>query len=1244
MESAVAEGKTFHRTCFKCASCKRTLAVSNYVSHRGYFYCNGHLPRDISVADLPRAQDSEHKSIIDRPDASGSLYVPAPSLSRDRRSGSFSRVFAKIKKSMSRTITQADASDDVNQSEGDLPIDSSNAFSNLAELSVGTSETHLPSNNHEYSRPHGDATARVLGNVKRVIPGFKQRPYSLGADHQGYEISIPSIDSNISSKTGLASQSSFNTKSNTAMEKQGCNKSASTSKINPVVPRSLSQQLISDLSQLSKNNESLSTKGLSTASSETKTDHEPHAKSKSITPSCHFQQRSSVASEIDVPSTTRKRASTLGTVSNLSDRQISTAFIGKNPCDGSTQSELNREKDTVEVNRSKADSLHAPNLDTDYVQSHGSSESRDHLPGRSRLSILTKIAPFKVFDTLNSFEIKSREGSDRECTKRCPRSPVSSSAAELGLHKGRIGVSPLYQIENLTFGTTPRLISPDHDFGKSERSFGIGYLIATSDQSEPEKNLEPPQAIQQLTDLQTKIKSNSRELLQLCDKFQNSTPDARRVVLTSILVTVKSQRDSLRELIDLTNAIVTVVDLRRNGIELMKFEREFNTESSSGTLKNMDEFRHLLRNINTNVDFVMRRYPQNERSVSSSEMHNDYFRSALMIKPTTGFKEEGTYDIQCLPEERAASLRPNYHEYALEHVADAHYYRQHFMNEKEDLMDKVVGPGVDPKDTSLDRTYRAILRVKDQPERREVIYPAHIKKSILGKVSTRSILHLLHKDINPARLKVVEDKQIEKKILSLDELRYCSKYKFGVILVLPGQKTDNEYLGNVSGSEEYSNFLKLLGDKIELKGYKGYTGGLDVSNGRTGLHSISAVWRRFEIMFHVATLLPLVPSDEQQIERKRHIGNDIINIVYLDGDAQFDPSTIRSQFTHIFIVVKEEKLENAAVDGVSPPESRVGYRVSVGSNVDVMRFGPQLPEPSIFVNTDEFREFLFCKLINGENSAYKAPKFAKPHQRTHHALFDDIIEEYYNSVGRTTSRSGSFAGTGHERFWSKDHDSSSQTNSAISPSLVGYGLSQASGQINKLLKHTSANSLRAHPVVSPLSPNDLPSKVAATNAQPVEPSILSKKLSAEQALALRDSEIVLELRNDISQTGDTGHDSDGDSSAVHGSEVSDDHDHGTERIYTNRPNLNMKKRSNRHPLEADAYWHTVGSGSDAYAPTLAIHEDALSQAVYGTRHSQDSLEPRFKFGAGESPRVSAVQTTKDVTTIMPPAQSTFAAK
>ena len=42
-----------------------------------------------------------------------------------------------------------------------------------------------------------------------------------------------------------------------------------------------------------------------------------------------------------------------------------------------------------------------------------------------------------------------------------------------------------------------------------------------------------------------------------------------------------------------------------------------------------------------------------------------------------------------------------------------------------------------------------------------------------------------------------------------------------------------------------------------------------------------------------------------QLQRKRHIGNDIVTIVFQDaGSEPFSAKAIRSQFQHVFIVVR----------------------------------------------------------------------------------------------------------------------------------------------------------------------------------------------------------------------------------------------------------------------------------------------------------------------------------------------------
>jgi hypothetical protein len=74
----------------------------------------------------------------------------------------------------------------------------------------------------------------------------------------------------------------------------------------------------------------------------------------------------------------------------------------------------------------------------------------------------------------------------------------------------------------------------------------------------------------------------------------------------------------------------------------------------------------------------------------------------------------------------------------------------------------------------------------------------------------------------------------------------------------------------------------------------------------------------------------------------------VVNIVYLEEKAQFDPSVIKSHFTHVFIVVQKLYLE-------------AGYRVVIVSNRDVPKFGPFLPADGIFPNLKELQRFLIPK-------------------------------------------------------------------------------------------------------------------------------------------------------------------------------------------------------------------------------------------------------------------------------------------
>lgn len=50
-----------------------------------------------------------------------------------------------------------------------------------------------------------------------------------------------------------------------------------------------------------------------------------------------------------------------------------------------------------------------------------------------------------------------------------------------------------------------------------------------------------------------------------------------------------------------------------------------------------------------------------------------------------------------------------------------------------------------------------------------------------------------------------------------------------------------------------------------------------------------------------------------QLQRKRHIGNDIVAIVFQEENTPFVPDMIQSNFLHAYVVVQ---VENACTDNV----------------------------------------------------------------------------------------------------------------------------------------------------------------------------------------------------------------------------------------------------------------------------------------------------------------------------------------
>eukprot|EP00040_Diaphanoeca_grandis_P035893 m.226809 g.226809 ORF g.226809 m.226809 type:complete len:906 (-) comp33502_c0_seq2:307-3024(-) len=240
------------------------------------------------------------------------------------------------------------------------------------------------------------------------------------------------------------------------------------------------------------------------------------------------------------------------------------------------------------------------------------------------------------------------------------------------------------------------------------------------------------------------------------------------------------------------------------------------------------------------------------------------------------------------------------------------------------------------------------------------------------------------------KLSEIKDATIQDLLLVLEEQEGAVHFKFGVLYAKPGQTTDDEMFSNENGSPAFTEFYKVLGKLSPQKGFSGWRAGLDVNNGTTGDDMVHATEFGKEIVFHVSTLLPWSSTNPQQVERKRHLGNNVCNIIFLEDaeDVEEDQETpflvdkFASQFTHIFAVVWPKK------DG--------RYKLKVFTKNTVPEYGPPLPNPAIFENLEELRHFLIVKLLNGEKSTLSSPisSFANKKERTLEALISGIHEKF----------------------------------------------------------------------------------------------------------------------------------------------------------------------------------------------------------------------------------------------------------
>ncbi|KAK3570896.1 hypothetical protein QTP86_029362, partial [Hemibagrus guttatus] len=351
--------------------------------------------------------------------------------------------------------------------------------------------------------------------------------------------------------------------------------------------------------------------------------------------------------------------------------------------------------------------------------------------------------------------------------------------------------------------------------------------------------------------------------------------------------------------------------------------------------------------------------------------------------------------------------------HCIEHVdLGARYYREYFHGKEHCNYfgtDEKLGPVAlsirrekldDTKDLKDQYHYRIIFRTSEMVTLRGFILedsvPSTAKHGTVRGLPLKEVLEFVLPELNLSCLRLaLNTPKVTEQLLKLDEQGLSQKHKVGILLCRANQSTEEEMYNNEEATPAFTAFLELLGETVCLKGFNKYAAQLDTKTDSTGTHSLYTTYQDYEIMFHVSTMLPYMPNNPQQLLRKRHIGNDIVTIIFQEpGALPFTPQNIRSHFQHVFVIVRVH----------NPCSENTCYSVAVTRMKDVPPFGPPLPPSGMtFRDPASFRSFLLAKIINAENAAHKSEKFHTMAARTRQGYLRDLAENCSSSTPLDTS-------------------------------------------------------------------------------------------------------------------------------------------------------------------------------------------------------------------------------------------------
>jgi hypothetical protein len=256
-----------------------------------------------------------------------------------------------------------------------------------------------------------------------------------------------------------------------------------------------------------------------------------------------------------------------------------------------------------------------------------------------------------------------------------------------------------------------------------------------------------------------------------------------------------------------------------------------------------------------------------------------------------------------------------------------------------------------------------------------------------------------------------DDDMIKRAISSLDRTSTVDGHKVGIVYIGPGQKHEKEILPNISGSTDYMALLAGLGTLTRLQQATFNTQGLDRNNNTDGEFTICWRDRVTELVFHITTMMPTnLEHDPQCIGKKRHIGNDFVNIIFNNSGNPFNFNTFPSEFNYVNIVITPESRPSfvATRDRSSVDPNTSFYKVQVLSKEGFPEISPasetkilRLKALPDFIRLLALNASVFCLVWANRHGGEYISSW-----RSRYREIQRLREKYKNASSSTTSPPG----------------------------------------------------------------------------------------------------------------------------------------------------------------------------------------------------------------------------------------------